>query len=175
MKWGLFSAAPARLIVLAMVVAVGVGFGVAALTGSFSAQAAPDEVYVNDNLFPDIEGCNNPDATTIAEGITAADPGATVIVCDGTYVGTTVNKSVTIAGRAEADRDKVKVVGASDGLIVSADDVIVQHMTLDGIDGTDVGIQVTGNGYSTGPAGSSSMVPKAAWWKIVSLTIMTWG
>jgi parallel beta-helix repeat protein len=110
------------------------------------AEAAPDVVYVNDNTSPDVEGCNAPDANTIADGITAADPDDTVIVCDGTYAGgVTVNKSVKIEGRAAADRADIVIEGASDGFIVSADEVTVRHMRFDGVDGTDTGIHVTGD------------------------------
>jgi parallel beta-helix repeat protein len=108
------------------------------------AQASPAEVYVNDNLLPDVEGCNAPDASNIADGITAADPGGTVIICDGTYAGTTVGKSITIEGRAEADRADIVVEGASDGFTVTADDVTIRHMRFDG-DGTGAGIAVQGD------------------------------
>ena len=110
------------------------------------AEASPDEVYVNDNVLPDVEGCNSPDANTIADGILAADPGDTVVVCEGTYDGATVGKSVTIEGRAEANRADIVVEGASDGLVVTADGVTIRHMRFDGIDGTDVGILIQGNG-----------------------------
>jgi len=109
------------------------------------AQAAPGTVYVNDNLLPDVEGCNAPDAATIAAGITAADPGDTVVVCEGTYAGdVTVNKSVTIEGRAEANRADIVVEGASDGFNVTADGVTIRHITFDG-PGADYGIHVTGD------------------------------
>jgi parallel beta-helix repeat protein len=112
------------------------------------AQASPAEVYVNDNLLPDVEGCNNPDGTTIAEGITAADPGDTVIVCEGTYDGNvTVGKSVTIEGRSDAARSDIIVQGGSgvDGFTVSADDVTISHMLFDGVDTSGTGIHVTGD------------------------------
>jgi parallel beta-helix repeat protein len=108
------------------------------------AQAAGDVVYVNDNSLPDVEGCNAPDAATIADGISAADPGDTVIVCEGTYAGNvTVNKSVTIEGRAEADRADIVVETASDGFVVTADGVTIRHIYLAG--GTGAGIYVTGD------------------------------
>jgi parallel beta-helix repeat protein len=114
------------------------------------AQASPAEVYVNDNLLPDVEGCNAPDGTTITEGITAADPGDTVIVCEGTYDGNvTVGKdNLTIEGRAEADRADIIVQGGSgvDGLTVSGEGVTVSHMLFDGVDTSGTGIHVTGDG-----------------------------
>jgi parallel beta-helix repeat protein len=112
------------------------------------AQASPAEVYVNDNLLPDVEGCNAPDGTTIAEGITAADPGDTVIVCEGTYDGdVTVGKSVTIEGRADAARSDIIVQGGSgvNGFDVTADDVTISHMLFDGVDTSGTGIHVTGD------------------------------
>ena len=100
------------------------------------AQAAPDVVYVNDNLLPDVEGCNAPDASTIPDGITAADPGDTVIVCEGTYAGNvTVGKSVTIEGRAAADRADIIVEVAApgtDGIKLQADGSTVRHLFLEG-------------------------------------------
>jgi parallel beta-helix repeat protein len=112
------------------------------------AQAAPQEVYVNDNLLPDVEGCNAPDANTIADGITAADPGDTVVVCEGVYAGgVTVSKSVTIEGRAEASRADIVVQGGagSDGFDVTANDVTIRHMRFDGVDMSGTGIHVTGD------------------------------
>jgi parallel beta-helix repeat protein len=112
------------------------------------AQASPAEVYVNDNALPDVEGCNAADATTIAGGIAAADPGDTVIVCEGTYDGNvTVGKSVTIEGRADAARSDIIVQGGSgvDGLTVTADDVTISHMLFDGVDASGTGIHVTGD------------------------------
>ena len=117
---------------VAVAAAVSIGFGIAALTGSFPAQAAANVVYVNDNALPDVAGCNAADASTIAGGITAADPGDTVVLCEGTYAGATVGKSVTIEGRAEADRADIVVEGASDGLTVNAANVTIQHLKLDG-------------------------------------------
>ncbi len=149
MKWSCFGTGPARLVAAAAVVVAGIGLGVAALVGSFPAQASPDEVYVNDNLLPDVEGCNDAanKVDTITEGIGAADPGDTVIVCEGTYAGATISKqNVTVEGRAEANRAEVIVQGASDGLIIAAGDVTVRHLTLDGVDGSDNGIHVTEDG-----------------------------
>jgi parallel beta-helix repeat protein len=137
-----------RTVVVAVVAAV------AALTiclGTWQgwlAQASPAEVYVNDNLLPDVEGCNAPDGATIAEGITAADPGDTVIVCEGTYDGdVAVAKSVTIEGRADAARSDIIVQGGSgvNGFDVSADDVTISHMLFDGVDASGTGIHVTGD------------------------------
>jgi len=133
---------------------VGVVAVVAALTvclGAWQgwlAEAAPDVVYVNDNLLPDVEGCNAPDGTTIAEGITAADPGDTVIVCEGTYDGdVTVGKSVIIEGRAEANRAEIVVEGGAgiDGFTVTANDVTIRHMQFDGVGAGGTGIHVQGD------------------------------
>jgi parallel beta-helix repeat protein len=112
-------------------------------------EAAPDEVYVNDNLLPDVEGCNDPATveSTIADGILAADANDTVIICEGEYDGpVTVDKTVTIEGRAEANRVDIVVKGASDGFAVTADNVTIRHMLFDGVDDTGIGIHVTGNG-----------------------------
>ena len=112
-------------------------------------QASPGTIYVNDNLLPDVEGCNAPDANTIADGITAADTGDTVVLCEGTYPGNvTVGKSVTIEGRAEADRANVIVQGGTgvDGFTVTVDDVNISHMKFDGVDVSGTGIHVTGDG-----------------------------
>ena len=134
----------AVVVLVAVVAAFTIGLGT---WQGWLAQAAPDVVYVNDNLLPDVEGCNAPDASTIPDGITAADPGDTVIVCEGTYAdNVTVGKSVTIEGRAAADRADIVVEGASDGLVVTAADVTIRHMRFDGKDDTDVGIVVQGDG-----------------------------
>jgi parallel beta-helix repeat protein len=112
------------------------------------AQAAPDTVYVNDDLLPDVEGCNNPDANTIAAGITAADTNDTVIICEGTYAGgVTVGKKVTIEGRAEADRAEIIVQGGagSDGFTVTVNSVVIRHIRFDGVDVSGTGIHVTGH------------------------------
>jgi len=142
MKW--LRSRTAVVVVVAVVAALTICLG--AWQG-WLARAAEDVVYVNDNLLPDVEGCNAPDASTIADGITAADPDDTVIVCEGIYDGdVTVDKDrLTIEGRAEADRAEVVVEGASDGLIVTADEVTVRHMRFDGKDDTGIGIHVTGN------------------------------
>lgn len=112
------------------------------------AQASPAVVYVNDNLLPDVEGCNDAAnvKSTIAEGILAADAEDTVIVCEGEYDGAvTVGKKLTIEGRAEADRAAIVVEGASDGFTVTADGVTIRHIRFDGIDGTGIGVHVTGD------------------------------
>ena len=141
MKW--LRSGTAVVALVAVVAAFTIGLGT---WQGWLAQAAPDVVYVNDNLLPDVEGCNAPDGSTIAEGITAADPDDTVIVCEGIYDGNvTIGKSVTIEGRAEAGRAEVVIEGASDGFIVTADEVTVRHMRFDGIDGSDIGIHVTGD------------------------------
>jgi len=139
MKWLRSRAAVVVLVATAAALTISLG----AWQG-WLAEAAGDVVYVNDNSLPDVEGCNAPDESTIAEGITAADPGDTVIVCEGTYAGNvTVNKSITIEGRAEADRADIIVETASDGFIVSADEVTVRHIYFAG--GTGAGIYVTGD------------------------------
>jgi parallel beta-helix repeat protein len=142
-----------RSAVVAMVAAVAV---LAIALGSWQgwlAQAAPDEVYVNDNLLPDVEGCNAPDANTIADGITAADPGDTVVVCEGVYAGNvTVGKSVTIEGRADGDRADIVVEGGMgvDGFEVGADGVTIRHIRFDGVDQTGIGVYIpTPNGDAT--------------------------
>jgi parallel beta-helix repeat protein len=141
MKW--LRSRTAVVVLVAVVAALTVCLG--AWQG-WLAQAAPGVVYVNDNLLPDVEGCNAPAANTIAGGVTAADGGDTVIVCEGTYDGdVTVNKSVTIEGRADAARAEVVIEGASDGFILAADEVTVRHMRFDGKDGTGTGINVTGD------------------------------
>jgi parallel beta-helix repeat protein len=144
MKW--LRSRTAVVAVVAVVAALTVCLG--AWQG-WLAEAAPDVVYVNDNLLPDVEGCNAPDGTTIAEGITAADPADTVVVCEGTYDGSvTVGKSVIIEGRAAADRADIVVEGGtgSDGFTVTADDVTIRHMQFDGVDASGTGIHVTGDG-----------------------------
>ncbi|MGQ9572607.1 MAG: right-handed parallel beta-helix repeat-containing protein, partial [Dehalococcoidia bacterium] len=143
MKW-----LSSRTAVVALVAAVAVATIALGAWQGWLAQAAPDTVYVNDNLLPDIEGCNAPDASTIAAGIAAADPGDTVVICEGTYAGNvTVGKSVTIEGRAEANRDDIIVQGGAgvDGFAVTADNVTVRHIKFDGIDHTGNGIHVSGD------------------------------
>jgi parallel beta-helix repeat protein len=131
-------------VVVLVAVAAALTFSLGAWQG-WLAQAAGNVVYVNDNLLPDVEGCNDPDANTIAGGITAADSDDTVIVCEGTYDGgVTVNKdALTIEGRPEADRDDIIVQAASDGLVVPNDGVTIRHMYFAG--GTGDGIYVTGD------------------------------
>jgi parallel beta-helix repeat protein len=144
MKW--LCSRTAAVALVAVVAALAICLGT---WQGWLAQASPAEVYVNDNLLPDVEGCNNPDASNIPDGITAADPGDTVIVCEGTYAGgVPVGKSVTIEGRADAARSDIIVQGGSgvDGFTVSADDVTIRHMLLDGVDASGTGIHVTGNG-----------------------------
>jgi len=113
------------------------------------AHAAPDTIYVNDNLLPDVEGCKAPDANTIADGIAAADAGDTVIVCEGTYAGNVaVSKSLTIEGRAGADRANIVVQGGTgvNGFNVTVDDVDISHIKFDGVDHSGSGVYVTGDG-----------------------------
>jgi hypothetical protein len=142
MKWLGSRTAVVVLVAVAAVLTIGLG-----TWQGWLAQAAPDTVYVNDNLLPDVDGCNAPDANTIADGILAADPADTVVVCEGTYAGATVNKSVIIEGRADANRAAIVVEGGagSDGFVVTADDVTIRHISLDGVDGTGAGIVVEGD------------------------------
>jgi parallel beta-helix repeat protein len=140
-----------RTAVVALVAAVAVLTIALGSWQGWLAQAAPDEVYVNDNLLPDVEGCNAPDANTIADGITAADPGDTVVVCEGVYEGgITVDKSVTIEGREAAAPGDVAIdvdpATPTDGLIIDHDNVTIRHLTLNGPDKNNVGIHVLGGG-----------------------------
>jgi parallel beta-helix repeat protein len=148
MRWIRLRTAVVGLVTVVVVLTIALGSW-----QGWLAQAAPDTVYVNDNLLPDVDGCNAPDANTIADGITAADPGDTVVVCEGVYEGgITVDKSVTIEGREGADRADVllEVDPASPtfGLSIEADNVTIRHLTLDGPAGTRTGIVVPHPGSS---------------------------
>jgi parallel beta-helix repeat protein len=136
MRWTRIGGTAALLAALAIALAVFWG-----LWGHWTA-SAQDTFIVNDDTSPAADGCDTPDFET--EDIQdAIDSG---LVCEGTYNppdSIQVTKELIIEGRAAADRDAIVVEGvASDGFDVSADNVVLRHLTLEG-SGTDRGIWVS--------------------------------
>jgi hypothetical protein len=90
----------------------------------------------------------------IASALGASADGDIVRLCEGTYAGdVTIGVEVTIEGREGADRADVEIdipaAAPTGGLIIGADNVTIQHLTLDGPDvGPVVGISSPAPGYS---------------------------
>jgi parallel beta-helix repeat protein len=144
MRWTRIGGTAALLAALAIALAVFWG-----LWGHWTA-SAQDTFIVNDDTSPAADGCDTPDFETediqdaIDSGLVA--DGDTLVICEGTYNppdSIQVTKELIIEGRAAADRDAIVVEGvASDGFDVSADNVVLRHLTLEG-SGTDRGIWVS--------------------------------
>jgi parallel beta-helix repeat protein len=115
------------------------------------AQAAGTTYVINDVIPPETE-CGTPNYTTTDINSVIALPevndGDTLVLCEGTYQpGITVNKEIAIEGQAVVDIDKIVIdgtAGGADGLTVSANNVTVRHLMLDGPGGStaDDGIVV---------------------------------
>jgi parallel beta-helix repeat protein len=117
------------------------------------AQAQGDTFIVNNDKLPAVGGCDTPDFETtdienaVVSGLVSDDD--TLVVCEGTYVGdVAVSKSLTIEGRAEANRADIVVQGGggANGFAVTADDVTIRHLKFDGVDNSGIGVYVTGDG-----------------------------
>ena len=136
----------------ALVVALGLGLALSLGLWSSWTASAQDTFIVNDNTTPAEDGCDDPDYETedIQTAIDHGDvaDGDTLMICDGTYSppdSIQVTKELIIEGRAAADRADILIESvAHDGFVVSADNVTLRHLTLEG-SGTDRGIWVTGD------------------------------
>ena len=90
----------------------------------------------------------------ISAALGASADGDIIRLCEGTYAGdVTIGVEVTIEGREGADRAAVEIdipaAAPTGGLIIGADNVTIQHLTLDGPDvGPVVGIVSPAPGYS---------------------------
>jgi len=81
----------------------------------------------------------------ITSAVAASSADDIVRVCEGTYDETVnVGISLTIEGREGADVGDIVLERLGDGFIVTANDVTIQHITLDG-PGGDTGIYVSGD------------------------------
>ncbi|MCJ7811274.1 MAG: right-handed parallel beta-helix repeat-containing protein, partial [Dehalococcoidia bacterium] len=134
---------------------VAVVMAVAALTFALGtwqgwlAEANGTTFIINDVIPPET-GCGTPNYTTknLNDVIALADvhDGDTLVLCEGTYNGgVTVNKKITIKGQDGVDRDKIVIqvaAAGTDGMTVSADEVTISHLKVDGPMGTDEGIIV---------------------------------
>jgi parallel beta-helix repeat protein len=136
----------------ALVVALGLGLALSLGLWSSWTASAQDTFIVNDNTTPAEDGCDTPDYQTddIQEAIDDGDvaDGDTLMICDGTYSppdSIQVTKELIIEGRAAADRADILIESvAHDGFVVSAENVTIRHLTLEG-SGTDRGIWVSDN------------------------------
>jgi parallel beta-helix repeat protein len=138
MRWTRVRGITALIVMLAIALALSMGLW------SHWTASAQDTFIVNDDTAPADGGCDTPDFETedIQEAIDSglvAD-GDTLVICEGTYNppdAIEVTKSLTIEGRAGADRDDIVVQGTAgdDGFAVSAEGVTVRHLNLVGAGG----------------------------------------
>ena len=124
---------------------------------SWLVQAQGDVIWVNDaDEVGEPDECDTGTAlSTITAALGEVDEAEDIIrLCEGTYAGdVTVGVSVTIEGREGAERAAVEIdvpaAAPTHGLIIGADNVTIQHLTLDGPDvGPVVGIDSPAPGYS---------------------------
>ena len=117
--------------------------------------SAQDTFIVNDDTTPAADGCDAPDFETediedaIDSGLVVA--GDTLMICDGTYNPPDqieVTKSLTIEGRAAADRSNIAIQGTGDGFVVTVAAVTIRHLKLTGA-GANVGIRIENPASST--------------------------
>jgi parallel beta-helix repeat protein len=130
-----------RIAVMAIVLAVlAIGLALSLGLGSWTA-SAEDTFIVNDDTSPADEGCDTPDFETediqdaIDSGLVA--DGDTLVICEGTYNppdAIEVTKSLTIEGRAAANRDDIVVQGVAgeDGFVILVDGITIRHLKLVG-------------------------------------------
>jgi hypothetical protein len=76
---------------------------------------------------------------TIQSAVDAANPGDTIVVDQGEYTGAVVNKSVKIIGRGRATRivypcEKYWSTHTPVGFWIEADNVMISHCSIEGID-----------------------------------------
>jgi hypothetical protein len=142
MKWTRIRGMVAFIAMLA--IALGLSLGL----WSYWTASAQDTFIVNDDTAPAADGCDTPDFQTediedaIDSGLVA--DGDTLMICEGTYNPPNeieVTKSLTIEGRAAADRDNIAIQGSSPGFVISVDGVTIRHLKLVGA-GADEGINI---------------------------------
>jgi parallel beta-helix repeat protein len=137
MRWTRIRGMTALIVTLAIVLALSLGLW------SHWTASAQDTFLVNDDTTPAVDGCDTPDFETediqdaIDSGLVAG--GDTLVICEGTYNSPNViavAKSLTIEGRAAADRDDIVVQGVADedGFLISVDGVTVRHLKVAGAD-----------------------------------------
>jgi parallel beta-helix repeat protein len=169
MRWRRIGGMTALIVALAIALSLSLGLW------SHWTASAQDTFIVNDDTAPAEGGCDTPDFETediqdaIDSGLVA--DGDTLVICEGTYNppdAIEVTKSLTIEGRAAADRDEIIVQGVAgaDGLVISVDGVTIRHLAVDG-PGSDWGILVHGGASSA----TISDVEATHW----SLGIYVWG
>jgi parallel beta-helix repeat protein len=132
--------------IAALAIALGLSFGL----WSHWTASAQDTFIVNDDTSPAVDGCDTPDFQTediedaIDSGLVA--DGDTLMICEGTYNPPDeieVTKSLTIEGRAAANRDDIAIQGpgGSSGFVISVDGVIIRHLNLVGA-GANIGVAI---------------------------------
>ena len=101
------------------------------------------------------------DQPTIDAAITAAVAGDQIVIADGIYpVSSTLNvtKSLTLTGQSEAGVILQIDTGASWGMYLAADDIIVENMTLDVVtSGPEAGFPIHAAGTTNLPNGFSNL------------------
>ena len=146
MRWIRSSTAVVALVAVVAVLTIALGSW-----QGWLVQAAGTTYVINDVIPPEAE-CGTPNYTTTDIGSVIALPdvndGDTLVLCEGTYdPAIMVDKEITIEGQADVDIDKIVIAGpvdGADGLTVSANNVTIRHLMLDGPGGetTDNGIVV---------------------------------
>ena len=124
------------LVGLALAVAAIAGTAFGASGGGSPAWAQGNTWIVNDDALPAAYGCATPTFTTRDLNVAIGDPrvvdGDTLIVCEGQYEAgqvVLIGKSLTVRGRAEADRGAIVVRGPGDAVLVRAR-ATVGHMKI---------------------------------------------
>jgi parallel beta-helix repeat protein len=121
------------------------------LSGQAKAQEASGTVVVNDDNADGAaaDGCNDPDANTIQDGVNAASTGDTVLVCPGTYAeNVNVDESVSVESTDGADATTVQSANSNNNVFnIAANDVTINGFTVQGTgSATDVvGIGAAGS------------------------------
>ncbi len=126
----------------------GVGGGRAAAPGAAGA----------DGTWGSQVGCGAGSYSTISAGVAAASPGATVVVCRGTYhEDVVVNKPITLAGwGATIDASGFTTGAADNGIHITSSGVTVKGFTVTNAWGE--GILVGGDDPTVGPVSNVTIV-----------------
>jgi parallel beta-helix repeat protein len=134
----------------AFIAALAIALGLCLGLWSHWTASAQDTFIVNDDTTPAADGCDTPDFETediedaIDSGLVA--DGDILMICEGTYNPPDeieVTKSLTIEGRAGANRDDIAIQGpgGSNGFAISVDGVTIRHLNLVGT-GANIGVAI---------------------------------